>query len=521
MRRKMWRSALGLAAAAVLSAGMAVTAEESPGTDAKEQVEDAFSRLYETQENSMMNALFGWDDLCDAMWKMPTQFVVRTDVWADREYEEWEGAGEVWLELDLDRKEFVIGMGTEDEESRIDGLFYMDGEKMKLKIPFLSEETWVLPYRDGIDGDLPENSFLAPYQGTVKTVCAGIAEFWDTVTDFDEAEERYQSYKERYEEACGNANSRAVESISVETGEDQTLTVDGEEQVCQGYQVTVNTEEVLDCLIRNMEFYRDDERYRDSYIRVMDVLSQTAQETEGTEEESQPEPEEQWEDTFNEVINFWEESREYLPEEVLINTYLCDGEIAKIESQIEVEGTKLEFLMELYGGAYRGQNCYAEIKVSGEDMEDPLLLRVGKESGYDEEEGYARYWVETVNPETGEQESYTDMNVSYDQASGFFQLELSDKEKDQEEERYETTGFITCTEIGRSIQVEINDLAGNAEGQEETIGITFGIDTDLGNVSSLQGPERNLLTATEEDIMEVAGKLEAMGDSLDSMELSE
>ena len=86
----------------------------------------------------------------------------------------------------------------------------------------------------------------------------------------------------RYREGC-KAEDDFKAALTVEKGEKASFTIDGKEQACRGYEVTVSKEAMINFLRTSSDFFLQDEVLKKDFLKRLELsvkLSQLAGATE-------------------------------------------------------------------------------------------------------------------------------------------------------------------------------------------------------------------------------------------------
>ena len=82
----------------------------------------------------------------------------------------------------------------------------------------------------------------------------------------------------RYREGC-KAEDDFKAALTVEKGEKASFTIDGKEQACRGYEVTVSKEAMINFLRTSSDFFLQDEVLKKDFLKRLELsvkLSQLA-----------------------------------------------------------------------------------------------------------------------------------------------------------------------------------------------------------------------------------------------------
>lgn len=498
---------LGITFAAFLAVGTVASAQDQ--NQDKEMLGDAFLRLFQTEEQSGMEQLFGWSELEEALKTTPSEITVGAQVASEDQTENVDVS--ICVQSDPADRKYGLGLEMEAGGIAVGLKLYADEEKLQAQVPDVAQDVLVLPFRQGIEGTLPEESIFSGSEEEMNLLCSLLGDGWDLLHfDMEGAVNRF----EEQSDAC----EKLMEDIQVSSIDPSGVMVDGEIRTCDGYQVIVNGQKAWDVMTDVLVFIRDDEVIRNtmkpwlelSLMQEENALEKTeTQEKESTDMENgistekSLTPEEFWNESLDTAIEEWKEIRDEVPTELEFEVYVYDSQIAQITAYLEEDADGYLYLnAEFNGGAYRTQNGNFYLSVDDAEGNSEGSFYLDKSGEYDDQGGNIS-WTMMYNDGTEEEDQYMRMDASYDAEIGEIGVAYTVEDAGEPENNQEMTlnGKVTSLEKGRSIALRFDDVDGHVNGQDGSGSIFYEIRTNAEAVKELEGPQLNVLTATQNDFM--------------------
>lgn len=500
---------LGITFAAFLAVGTVASAQDLNQDKDKEMLGDAFFRLFQTEEQSGMEQLFGWSEMENALKTTPSKITVGAEVVSEDQKENADVS--ICVQSDPTDRKYGLGMDMEAGGISLGFKLYADEEKLQAQVPDVAQDVLVLPFRKGIEGTLPEESIFSGSEEEVNLLCTLLGDGWDLLHfDIEAAVNRF----EEQSDAC----EKLAEDIRVSSIDPSGVMVDGEIRTCDGYQVIVNGQKAWDVMTDVLVFIRDDEVIRNTVKPWLELsLMQEENDLEKTETREKEStdmetgtatkksltPEEFWDESLDSAIEEWKEVRDEVPTEQEFEVYVYDSQIAQITAYLEADAGGFLYLnAEFNGGAYRTQNGTFYLSLDDSEGNSEGSIYLDKSGEYDDQGGNVS-WTMMSNDGTEEEDQYMRMDASYDAVSGEIGVAYTVEDAGEPENNQEMTmnGKVTSLEKGRSIALRFDDVNGHVNGQDGSGSIFYEIRTNAEAVKELEGPQLNVLTATQNDFM--------------------
>lgn len=520
---KKWKQVLAVTTAFSMAACPAVMAEdvvetevsaasELPQEEMKTMLGEAFSKLFAMDANSEWETFFGMSQMQEALKNTASEVTLKADI-TSSDLEE-NVAFDVSLASDPVNEAYGVGMNFNFADIGIEAKVYADEEKIQAQVPSVAEDVLLFPYREGAPDVIPEGNPFAGMDKEIDMACGIIADCWDMLSfDVEGTVERFVEQSDAYE--------ALVEGITVTAADQETLWIDDEECLCDGYMVTIDGQKANDLIADILEFMRDDAEVLETIMPWIE-FGLTAEEgapvmtDETLEEDGEPaaeaetkSAEEFWKESVDEILTDWVEIREAFPTEIPVYIYMYDSQIAEIWGFLG-DNHEVYYSFTLTGGKYRAQNYRLYVAVEEDDEEECFSLE--KYADYDENGGNVGYMMMS-NDGTTEDGEIVQIDFYYDAESGEFNICTGVGEEENEEE-VTLDGKVTALEKGKSIALELYNLDGHVNEEAGVATLGYEIRTDIGEVAALEGPELNLFTATQYDYTNYIVKFMELADQI-------
>lgn len=497
VRKRKVRKITGMTAAAAMTVmgvcGVASVGIFAEDQDAKTVVGEAFQKTLEADWTSDWEEHLGLSTLEKAMIESVSSVALRAEV----EVDEMETNVRFGLNALTDPVNKVLRFDLDfaADELEIGAAIYADRDQIQAQVPTVSDDVLVLPYREGVQAAFPEGSLLEGSEEDVDLICDVLRMAADTLSvDVKGILNRFQ------EESAAYPN--LVEAIEVSEEDSVTLLIGGQECECAVYEVTFDSFTLHDYITEMIQFVRDDEELW-TVVEPWIYFGITADET----EEISLSPEELWQGTIDEFLTEWVEIKEYMPEELSVQVALYEDAIAAIEWRFEEEETGICMILKDLGGDYPMQSMelYCEI-TDGDDITSFCMDKTVKS----DENGVSVSY--DYDMDENDISSMMQTKVDYDAQSGEFTMYSN-----VDGEEVNMTGSIRTEEKGKSLVMEFSGLDGYVDEMTGTGSITMEIQTGLETLDTLEGPELNVLTATEQDYMNYIIKFMSLAQQIENL----
>lgn len=368
-------------------------------------------------------------------------------------------ADEIDLEMQYNMDDQIEGMYLDVSYMGIslaEAILYMDEEEVSLGLPdftdyvfyvdrtTLEEDIWNLVDEDIIDEETAE-SIITLNQGS---------------KDLSGAEDGIEQGGQDILNVMKDIYSEA----KVEKTDGKTLEVNGEDQNCKGYVLTISARQIADFFLAYKDVYEENEAFR-NYINQLVALELGYDSAEEFLEDV--DPAEEFQDLADEVVESGDD--------MIIYFYLYDGTVTQIYAE-EDEDNYLEW--NIKGGNFPLENMELTLVIDGENN---ILSR----SGSMEDDSYsAEYAVDIAG-----EELY--MDLEYDKSSGDFDIDIYDYYSD-----CIISGNMESTIPGSELVMEIYSVEID---DEEIFYGDITISNECGDIEKPEGDELDVLLLTQDE----------------------
>lgn len=483
MKKQMKIAAAGAAAAVVVGGGIFAYTRLAEG-DPKEIVIQAFENVYAEGQTAPMEELFGLSEFAKAGASSSRNvgLTLKLDSCSEPAFDAYAGSGlRIDAKNDVENSKSSADMGIIYNGMDLVNLdFYYGDDTLMAAVPELSERVFTLDLGEGLEERLKNSPVLGPVLEQNGVDVSVLTEYMELLTEQVRQTEEgkaaafdWKAFMKRYREGC-RAEEDFKKALTVEKGEKASFTMDGKEQACRGYEVTVSKEAVIGFLRTSSDFFLQDEDLKKDFLKRLELsvkLSQLA----GTELEGQdfPSAQEMQEQTYEDVrteidgmIAFLDRSLNDVSMTVHVSK---EGRLASVKGTTsfnsageETEPVSLQFGCELKGGAYQTQNMAAQAVL--EKGTESVHIEAVKEGVYDGKQLTAGLDLSIENQgETAEKWDIT-FDGSYNSGDGGFDVRAAAAQDELELLGFSARGVVDELEKGKNIHLTLDSLDVSAMG---------------------------------------------------------
>lgn len=372
-------------------------------------------------------------------------------------------ADEVGLEVQYNKDDQISGMYMDVSylgSSMVEAVLYMDEEEVSLGLPNLIDYVFYVD-RTTLEEDiqnLVDNGMID--EETAESIITLNQGSQDLSGAEDEIEQGGQDIL--------NAIKDIYNEAEVEKADSKTLEVNGEDQDCKGYVITITAQQLSDFFLAYKEVYEENEAFR-NYVNQLVAMELGYDSVEEFLE---------YEDPAEEFQNLADEALES-EYELTVYFYLYDGVVAQIYVE-EDEDNYLEW--NIKGGNFPLENTELILVIDGEEG---TLSR----SGSMEDDSYSAEYALDIAGE----ELY--MDVEYDKSNGDFSIDIYDYYSD-----CVISGNIESTIPGSELVIEIDSFELD---YEEILYGDITISNECGDIEKPEGDELNVMELSMDDWYEI------------------
>lgn len=541
MTKKMKMAAVGAAAVAVVGGGVFAYTRLAGG-DPKETVIQAFENVYTEGQTDPMEELFGLSEFAKAgvSASQNSGLMLKLDSCSEPAVNTYAGSGlRIDAKNDVENNKVSANMGIIYNGMDLVNLdLYYGDNTVMAAVPELSPKVFTLDFGEGLEERLKNSPMLGSALEQSGVDASVMAEYMELLAEqARQTQERQaasfdlKALMKRYREGC-KAEDDFKAALTVEKGEKASFTIDGKEQACRGYEVTVSKEAMINFLRTSSDFFLQDEVLKKDFLKRLELsvkLSQLA----GAQMEGQdfPTAQEMQEQTYEEarteidgMIAFLDSSLNDVSMTVYVDKEGClasvKGTTSFNSTGSEAEPVRLQFGCELKGGAYPTQNMSAQAVL--ENGAASVQIEAVKEGAYDGKELTSGFELSIENQgEIAEKWDIT-LDSSYNSEGGGFDVQAAAAQDGMELLGFSAQGVVDELEKGKNIHLTLDSLDVSAMGDTGNAVLSgeYYIRPLTEEVVPLEGDTMDVLAAGEEEwnsvLMEVLFSFISLSGQMDT-----
>lgn len=447
--------------------------------DPKKVVINAFEGIYPKNAVSPIEELFGPKEFADAERKSDREsgMTIKLESCSDPTVNTFAGSG-----LRLEDKEDK----TNNKSSMNMGLIYngMDlanlnmyygDDTLMMSVPELSTKVFTLNLGEGLADRLKNSPTVGPYLAENNINVDDLTDYLNQLTaqsstsggdagaSFD-----MKALFDRYKKGC-KAQDDFKAAMTVTKADQASYTMNGKEVKCQGYDVLISKDSMIDFLRTSSDFFLQDETLKDAYLKQLETTVKMSELMSGTmsgidhmsPEEMQNKTYSQIKEGVDEMITYLDQSLTDMKMTVYVdkkgNLAAVDGSTSlqmEDDSDSDSDNVDVTFHFELQGGAYPTQNVKGSLvlKNDGEEMEVNLL----KEGTYDGKKLTSGLSLDATIPDSGIYQFKS--TGSYDSKDGSYQLSANVNGEGCQLVKIAVSGVVDDLEKGKTFHTDIDSL---------------------------------------------------------------
>ena len=541
MTKKMKMAAVGAAAVAVVGGGVFAYTRPAGG-DPKETVIQAFENVYTEGQTDPMEELFGLSEFAKARVSASQNsgLMLKLDSCSEPAVNTYAGSGlRIDAKNDVENNKVSANMGIIYNGMDLVNLdLYYGDNTVMAAVPELSPKVFTLDFGEGLEERLKNSPMLGSALEQSGVDASVMAEYMELLAEQARQTQEGQAASfdlkalmKRYREGC-KAEDDFKAALTVEKGEKASFTIDGKEQACRGYEVTVSKEAMINFLRTSSDFFLQDEVLKKDFLKRLELsvkLSQLA----GAQMEGQdfPTAQEMQEQTYEEarteidgMIAFLDSSLNDVSMTVYVDKEGClasvKGTTSFNSTGSEAEPVQLQFGCELKGGAYPTQNMSAQAVL--ENGAASVQIEAVKEGAYDGKELTSGFELSIENQgEIAEKWDIT-LDSSYNSEGGGFDVQAAAAQDGMELLGFSAQGVVDELEKGKNIHLTLDSLDVSAMGDTGNAVLSgeYYIRPLTEEVVPLEGDTMDVLAAGEEEwnsvLMEVLFSFISLSGQMDT-----
>lgn len=499
---------IGVAVAAVaIIGGLFVSMNQK---DPKTVVVDAFKSVYTSEKESPIEEIFGFEQLSENMMKENYENGIgfKLESSSDEYVQALAGSGiSMMARNDIANQKSALDLIVEYNNMNLLSMnVYLDRTKMMLAVPEMSSKTFLLNYGDDLAGQIENSPFIGPVMEQSGMDFTAFTDYMDYIWSFyEEGETPFDiaGLWDRYKEG-----SQAIENLKaamdVKKAGKASYTMDGGQVNCQGYDVVITKDALVQFMDTSSKFFLEDETLKKDIIEYMNQIYTLSERLYGISMSEQS-PEEMMEEAWSDVETSRTEMIAQLQEvmgDVTMTVYVDKkGRMAAIDAATtmtyeEGDSANISLHGELKGGAYLTQNMDLEITVTPQDGGNNVV-KIAKQGLSDDAQLTCDLSVDVSDDTSNAGFVYTG---TYGKADGSYHMAVSLRDETEEVFSADMTGVVENLVKGKSFNVVADSIKIAAEGQElVNLSGFYSIEPMEGEVAELEGDILDVLAATEDD----------------------
>ena len=541
MTKKMKMAAAGAAAVVVVGGGVFAYTRLAGG-DPKETVIQAFENVYTEGQTDPMEELFGLSEFAKAETSSSQNagLTLKLDSCSEPTVDAYAGSGlRIDAKNDVENNRASANMGIIYNGMDLVNMdFYYGDDTFMASVPELSSKVFTMDFGEGLEERLKNSPMLGSALEQSGVDVSVMAEYMELLAEQVRQTQEGQAASfdlkalmKRYQEGC-KAEDDFKAALTVEKGEKASFTIDGKEQACRGYEVTVSKEAMIDFLRTSSDFFLQDEVLKNDFLNRLELsvkLSQLAgAQTEGqdfpTAQKMQEQTYEEARAEIDEMITFLDSSLNDVSMTVHVDK---EGRLASVKGTTsfnsagaESEPVQMQFGCELKGGAYLTQNMNAQ--AAFENGAASVRIEAVKEGAYDGKQLTSGFDLSVENQgEIAEKWDIT-FDSSYNSEGGSFEVQAAAAQDGTELLGFSAQGIVDELEKGKNIHLTLDSLDVSAMGDTGNAVLSgeYYIRPLTEEIVPLEGDTMDVLAAGEEEwnnvLMEVLFSFISLSGQMDT-----
>ena len=520
--KKFMKILFAVIAALAVIAVAAVAYVKMNAKDPKQVVIDAFEKVYTEDQVFPSEELFGFKDFSEAALKadMESGLTLKMDSCSDPTVNQFAGSGlrlEGKSDKTNDRSSFNMGVIYNGMDLANLDAYYGD-DNLMMAVPELSSKVFTLDLGDGLGERIKNSPTVGPLLAENGVDVDGLAGYFtDLIDEAEKAEEEgkapfdIEALLTRYREGS-SAQENFKAAMTVEKADKGTYTMNGAQVSCQGYDVLISKDSMIEFLRTSSDFFLQDETLKADYLKQLEAtvrmseLMGSAMTGMGSMS-AQPMQEQAYDevkDAVDEMITYLDKTLTDIQMTVYVDK---DGNLAALEGTTnlyvdeevaEEEGyVAVTFNLTLEGGAYLTQNVKGNITL--QDADDTVKLDLLKQGTYDGKKRTCDLSVDVTAPDAS---VYNFMYTgTYDSNDGSYHAAVELGGEGSQLFKMSAAGIVDQMEKGKAYHMDIDALEIAAMDNSMNMvlsGELYSRPLSSG-VTPLEGETMDVLSATEED----------------------
>lgn len=504
-----------IAILAVVSIG-ALACVKLTARDPKQVVIDAFKNIWTEEQSLPSEELFGRKAFAESVLTADSEtgFTLKMDSCSDPTVNQYAGSGlRFQAKSDKTNNKSSLNAGVIYNGMDLLNLNgYYGDETFMVSVPELFKSVLTIDLSDGLGERIANSPYFGSLMKENGVDAEGFAAYLSEAMAEAEQEQKkgkapfdVEALISRYKEGC-KAQENFEAALTVEKAEKGTYTMNGREVSCQGYQVNISKDSMIDFLKTSSDFFLQDETLKQEFLRQMESTVRMTEIMGGgssganmlSAQEMQKQSYDELEKALNDMIDYLDGSLTDIQMTVYVDK---KGNLAAVEGSTQLHPedqttVDLSFSGQLQGGSYLLQNFKGNITLRQDDQE--VYMDITRQGSYDGKKLTDNISVD-LNALT---EAYSFVyDSSYDSETGSYHTaaELSDQET--QFVKASISGVIDQLEKGKSVHMDIDALEISALDNSVNVVLSgeYYYRPLEGEITALKGESMDIVAATESD----------------------
>ena len=502
--------------------------------DPKQVVLDAFKTVNPEGEISPMEELFGWSKIPGNLKQESSEIAltVKMDSCSYADVNAYAGIGlRMGVKEDIAAENSEMNVAVLYKDMDLANLnLYIGDETLVMAVPELSSKAFTLKIDDTLGDRIKNSPIVGPILAENGVDLDAYLTYMDELVAQAEDQEGTEvqaldlkTMLDRYEKGC-SARDNFKAAMEVKAGEAASFTLDGKEEKCNGYDVVISKDSLIEFLRTSSDFFLQDEELKEAYlkqleatVRMSEIMSGSSMGMGSSANDMMQQSYDEMEASVDQMIGYLEESLH----DVTMTVYVDKkGRLAAVNGTTvitaEEEDLNVKFNWELQGGTYLTQNMLGEIVLTDAAGES-ITVDFIQAGTYDKNNLTYELKMNVLAIDDAINFVY---KGDYSAESGSYNISTGMTVNREDIFEITAKGIVDELEPGKWIHASLDELKLSVTGEPDLVTLSgeFGIQPLSGTIEAPTGESLDILAATEADwqsvLTEAAFKLMAIASQL-------
>lgn len=367
-----------------------------PKKNSKDVVIDAFKSITASGQTSPMEEIFGWKAMSEKTNTSSSAVDLELQIQecSDPTINQLATAKIGMTALnDVENKKMFFSMGAGYADMDIASMeIYLDDKQLVAAIPELSSKAFSLNYAEDLEGQIASSPYLGQILTDSGLDMTGLNNYLTKCNEIASSGNQLFDVKalwNRYKEG-----SKAIDDLkaamTVEKADKKDFAIDGGNQSCQGYNVTITKDALIQFLTTSKEFFLQDETLKKDFVEYMSLMSELQStmtilygNNDQTPEEMQAELWKTAEEQFDSAL---EQLKESMSDVTMVVYVRKDGKMASFDYQtmakISGEDINISGTVSFAGGYSMMANVNGSMTMTDSDGKG-IIINLEKTGAYE------------------------------------------------------------------------------------------------------------------------------------------